>query len=115
VTLTVGTRPQALAVPANAIVRVDGKPGVFVAEPADTNGQPPNAESPAAFMARFVGVETGLQDGDRVEVIGINEGIRVITTGAGALKDGDRIVLARPAGETGRRGQAPAAPKESSR
>ncbi|HET7618623.1 MAG TPA: efflux RND transporter periplasmic adaptor subunit [Vicinamibacterales bacterium] len=102
VTLTVGTRPQALAVPANAIVRVDGRPGVFVAEAASTNGQPPNAESPAAFVAKFVRVETGLQDGDRVEVIGIDEGTRVITTGAGALKDGDRIVLA-------------AAPKESSR
>ena len=55
------------------------------------------------MTARFIAVETGIRDGDRVEIVsGLKDGARVVTTGAGALKDGDRIVAA--AGDKGQQG-----------
>jgi hypothetical protein len=55
------------------------------------------------MTAKFIPVETGIRDADRVEIrAGLDDGARVITTGAGALKDGDRIVPA--ASERGTRG-----------
>lgn len=94
--LTVDTRANALTIPRTALIDVDGKNGVFVAvqpeaKPAATssNGQP------AAMTAKFVPVEVGIRDGEHIEITsGLAEGARVITTGAGALKDGDRIVAA---------------------
>jgi HlyD family secretion protein len=105
VMLTVGTRQNALVVPRNAVVDVEGKRGVFV---------------PQENRAQFRAVETGLQDETRVEITnGLTEGARVITTGALALRDGDPIQLAgqRPAvqgaqDQQGRRGDAP---RESTR
>jgi hypothetical protein len=104
-----------VSVPSNAIVRLDGKPGVFTVQGrsggATGNGQRSAASDakPAAetrtvgssgandgdktMTAKFVPVETGIRDGDVVEVVnGVRDGVRVITTGAGALKDGDRVV-----------------------
>ncbi len=134
VQLTVSMRPEAVAVPNNAIVHVGGKPGVFVAVAgegrsggeAGANGgrQPePRAQgtggpaqgagadrtqvgSPDRVMtAKFLPIEVGIHDGDNVEVVaGLNDGARVITTGAGALKDGDRIVAANADGGGRRRG-----------
>lgn len=94
VQLTVSTRADAMTVPRNAVVQFDGKDGVFVAAPAGdvtkAGGTPP-----AAMTAKFLPVEMGIRDGDRIEIIGgIPSGARVVTTGAGALKDGDRIVAA---------------------
>ena len=58
------------------------------------------------MTAKFQPVETGIRDGEQVEVMaGIPDGARVVTTGATALRDGDRIVPANAGG--GRRGQAP--------
>jgi RND family efflux transporter MFP subunit len=80
VRLTVDTRENALVVPRNALVQVEGKPGVFVA---------------AGQKATFSAVQTGLQDESKVEIVaGLRDGTRVVTTGAGALRDGDTIVLA---------------------
>jgi multidrug efflux pump subunit AcrA (membrane-fusion protein) len=80
VRLTVESRPDALVVPRNAVVDIDGRRGVFVAT-TDT--------------ARFRPIETGLEDTNRVEIkSGIALGDPVVTTGAGALRDGDRIVRA---------------------
>ena len=80
VRLTIDTRPNALVVPRNALVEVEGQQGVFVA-----SGQ----------KAAFSAVETGLQDETRVEITaGLNDGARIVTTGAGSLRDGDTIVLA---------------------
>jgi X-X-X-Leu-X-X-Gly heptad repeat protein len=54
------------------------------------------------MTAKFLPVQTGLRDGDQIEITsGLNDGASVITTGATALKDGDRIVAA-----TGRGGRA---------
>jgi RND family efflux transporter MFP subunit len=97
VLLTVGTRQNALVVPRNAVVDVEGKRGVFV---------------PQENRAQFREVATGLQDETRVEITGgLSEGTRVITTGALALRNGDPIQLAgaRPQGgrPTGTRGEGP--------
>jgi len=56
------------------------------------------------MTAKFLPVQTGIRDGEHIEITsGLQDGARVITTGAGALKDGDRIVAATPEG----RGRGP--------
>ena len=116
VQLTVASKSDAVSVPSNAIVRLDGKPGVFTVQgrsggATTGNGQRPGISDakPAtdtksvgssgandgdkSMTAKFVPVQTGIRDGDVVEVVsGVGDGMRVITTGAGALKDGDRVV-----------------------
>ena len=111
VQLTVAEHDNALTVPRNALVDLNGKAGVFVAgkEAASggrgTDAQP--ASGPPAMTARFVPVVTGIRDEDRIEIsAGLEEGARVITTGATALKDGDRIVAA--GANNGGRSTAPA-------
>jgi RND family efflux transporter MFP subunit len=104
VNLTVNTRANALTVPRNALVDIDGRPGVFVASaasaPAGTGGTGPAGPGPQnadqkVMTAKFQPVETGLRDGERIEITaGLTDGARVVTTGATALKDGDRIVTA---------------------
>ena len=107
--LTVDTRADALTVPRNAVLEVEGRTGIFTAgaAPAGTSGGP---AQPAAMLAKFVPVETGIRDGELVEIRGgIQEGMQVITTGASALKDGDRIVAAggQRGGARGNGGQQP--------
>ncbi len=128
VSLTVVSKENALTIPRNALVELDGKPGVFIAaagaggarqgQGAASGGQPSGerAGTPAAggpgegqsqgaqsLSAKFLPVETGIRDGEHIEVTsGLNDGARVITTGAGALKDGDRIVAASADGRSGR-------------
>jgi RND family efflux transporter MFP subunit len=90
VRLRVAERPNALTVPLNALVEFDGRKGVFV---------------PRENTAKFMPVETGLQDTSNVEILkGIEERATVISTGAAGLKDGDRIVLADQAGGQGQGG-----------
>jgi hypothetical protein len=61
----------------------------------------PLPDNTAAFRV----VQVGLENGDVSEVLGgLQEGDRVITTGAASLRDGDRIQLAG-ARSGGRRGQ----------
>jgi RND family efflux transporter MFP subunit len=111
VQLTIGTRKDAITVPRNALVDLDGKAGVFVAEAAETpegtRGGGPN-QAPA-LTAKFLPVQVGIRDGEHIEVTGgLSEGARVITTGASALKNGDRIVAASagPPSRGGREGRA---------
>ncbi len=79
VEFTVEERPNALVVPRNALVDIEGKRGVFVA---------------AEKTARFRLVTTGLQNANVVEILsGVNDGDHVVTTGAGSLRDGDAILL----------------------
>jgi RND family efflux transporter MFP subunit len=105
VQLTVDTRADALTIPRAALVAVEGKNGVFVAvqpegpQPAATT----SGAQPTPLTARFLPVEVGIRDGEHIEITsGLKEGARVITTGAGALKDGDRIVAARGERQGGR-------------
>lgn len=91
VKLTVGERKAALVVPRNALISIEGRRGVFV---FDSEGS----------VAHFQAVETGLEDQERTEILGgLTEGQQIVTTGAGALRDGDRVQLAgvdeRPRGE----------------
>ncbi|CAN5622196.1 efflux RND transporter periplasmic adaptor subunit [soil metagenome] len=108
VQLTVGSKPDALRVPANAVVMVDGRNGVFTAagdvQPA-AQGQ--GASEP--LTARFQAVEIGIRDAQQIEITsGLEEGSRVITTGAGALRDGD-LVLPLSTGRGGGAGNTGAA------
>jgi membrane fusion protein (multidrug efflux system) len=91
---TVERHDNALVVPSNAVVDYEGKKGVFM----------PSGEGDSAH---FQPIETGLVDQDRIEIAaGVSEGDRVVTTGAGALRDGDRILLAGQAdGRSGRGGR----------
>jgi RND family efflux transporter MFP subunit len=86
---TVDQRANALVVPTNAVVDASGKKGVFLHGEGD--------------IAKFNPIAIGLIDGDKTEVLGgLSEGTRVVTTGAAALREGDRIVLL--GGDTGGRG-----------
>jgi RND family efflux transporter MFP subunit len=83
VKLTVATKAAALTVPVNAVVTLEGARGVF-----QVKGGPMKE-------ADFVKVETGLEDGTRVEVLsGLSDGAQVVTTGAAALRDGDPVTIA---------------------
>jgi multidrug efflux pump subunit AcrA (membrane-fusion protein) len=81
--------------------REGGQPGGGGPAAGGAPGAPPGGP---AMVARFVPVQTGIRTADRVEIVsGLQEGARVITVGAGALRDGERILLAT--GErTGREG-----------
>ena len=89
--ITTDTRKDALVVPANSVIDLGGRRGVFLPQPDNT--------------AVFRQVQPGSEQQDIIEIIdGINEGDRVITTGAGGLRDGDRILLAGQGNGRGRRG-----------
>ena len=80
-----------LVVPANALVDLGGRRGVFM---------------PLSETAVFRAIQVGTEQGDIVEVLGgLTEGAEVITTGAGQLRDGDRIVIAGGRGGRGGRGR----------
>lgn len=95
VSFVVEQHRQALVVPTNAVVDIDGKRGVFVVAEGDT--------------AKFQPVLTGLEDSDRTEITeGLQEGDQIIATGAAGLREGDRIMLGgagRGAGGPERGGQ----------
>lgn len=87
VSLRVAQKPDAIAVPRNAIVERPGERGVFVVD-----GQ----------TARYRRVDVGIQAPDKVEIVaGVREGERVVTTGSAALRDGDRVVLPGAGGRAG--------------
>jgi membrane fusion protein, multidrug efflux system len=83
-------RADALTVPRNAMVEVDGARGVFVAE---------------GKTARFRPVTSGIIDGEAVEITdGLADNSTVITLGSASLRDGDPIVIAGQGGRGGRAG-----------
>jgi HlyD family secretion protein len=80
VDFVVERKENTLVVPANAIVDVNGKKGVFLPDEGD--------------VAKFKEVTIGMSQPELVEVVaGLPEGTQVVTTGAAALREGDRIVL----------------------
>jgi RND family efflux transporter MFP subunit len=114
VDLTIDSRQNALTVPSNAVVDFEGKTGVFVAGAASAQqaSNPPAQGGGTPMTAKFQAVSTGIRDGEQVEIrSGLDDGTRVITTGATALKDGDRIVAAN----TGRSGNRGAGAQEKTR
>ncbi len=87
VRLTVASKAQALTVPVNAVVTLEGKRGVFQVKDGAAAG--------AGKEADFVPIQIGLEDGTRVEVLaGLTDQARVVTTGAAALRDGDPVIIA---------------------
>jgi RND family efflux transporter MFP subunit len=106
ISITTDEIKEALVVPANAIVDLGGRRGVFLA----------NEDSTVTFRPVRIGVEENTQ----IEILdGVEEGDRIVTTGAGALTDGARVIVAgkgehggTPAAESrgqdfeGRRGEA---------
>jgi len=102
--ITTQTKKQALVLPSSAVVDLGGRRGVFQLQ-----------NETAVFKTVTVGSEQGLV----VEILaGLVEGDEVISTGAGALRDGDRVAL--PGGRAGgngrgrRGGEANAAPESGS-
>jgi membrane fusion protein, multidrug efflux system len=81
VTLEIETRDNILTVPKNALVDSGGSRGVYQ----------PNNDSRAEFKA----VKVGLEDPDKAEILeGLSEGEIVVSTGAGALRRNDQLVIA---------------------
>ena len=81
VTVTTDERKDALVVPANAVIDLGGRRGVFLAAENDT----------VSFRAVSVGIDQDAQ----VEILqGLAEGDRVVTVGAAALREGDRVLIA---------------------
>ena len=96
VTVTTDDRKDALIVPSNAVIDLGGRRGVFLA--ADNN------------TVSFRPVDVGIEEDKQVEILaGVAEGDRVVTTGAGALREGDRILLLGSAGG----GRAAAGPRSA--
>jgi RND family efflux transporter MFP subunit len=87
-------REAILTVPRAAVVDIGGRRGVYLAD---------------GDVARFRDVRTGISDDERIEVLeGLEEGARVVTTGALAIRDGERITTpgaAPAAGRSGGRGR----------
>jgi RND family efflux transporter MFP subunit len=79
-TFTVEKHEHALVVPTLAVVDVSGKIGVFL-----QNGD----------LAAFHAVTVGIEHQDMTEITsGLEEGQKIISTGAAALREGDRVALA---------------------
>jgi RND family efflux transporter MFP subunit len=95
VQLTISTRADAITVPRNALVDVNGRSGVFVAAAPEKAEGTRGGGGANVLNAKFLPVEIGIRAGEAIEIVkGLDAGTRVITTGASALKDGDRIVAA---------------------
>lgn len=99
---TVERHDNALVVPTAAVVDLQGKMGVWLPGEAD--------------VAVFTSVTIGIEEQEFTELTtGVKEGQRVISTGAAALRVGDRIALVGQRGGGGGRrgGGAPGAPGQS--
>src|SRR5262245_10550718 len=84
------SHPNALVVPTNAVVDVNGTRGVYL-----------SVNNSAAFHP----VKIGIEGNERTEILdGVAAGDRVVTTGAAGLRNGDPIVLAGGGGGRGGRG-----------
>jgi len=92
VRLMADRKPDALTVPRNAVVDISGVRGVYLLE---------------GDVVKFKPIQTGLSDGERVEVLeGLTEGTRVVTQGSLALRDGDRVTVLGAEARGGRGGRS---------
>ncbi|MGE4224603.1 MAG: efflux RND transporter periplasmic adaptor subunit [Vicinamibacterales bacterium] len=101
--VTVERRTNTTLVPKSAVVDYNSTRGVFTMT--------------AENKAKFLPIETGLEDAERVEVrSGITTADTLVTGGASSLRDNDTLVVAGQGGQGGRRGPgggaAPAAGAE---
>lgn len=78
--IVLGSAP-AWTVPESSVIQRDGRPHVWQLDADD--------------VAHLVPIETGARHGGRVEVIGgLQPGRRIVDTGAGFVKDGERVRVA---------------------
>lgn len=89
ITLTVEERKNALVAPKSAVIDFENKRGVWV----------PNEER----RATFVPVTLGIEGAEQIEIVaGLKEGDRFVTTGAGAVRNNDQLIIAgEPGGAAG--------------
>jgi membrane fusion protein, multidrug efflux system len=88
ISLTVEERKNTLVAPKNAVVDFESKRGVWQ----------PNAEN----RAQFVPVTLGIEGPDSIEIVsGLKEGDRFVTTGAGAVRNNDQLIIAGQGGPGG--------------
>jgi RND family efflux transporter MFP subunit len=102
---------NALAVPVEALVDVGGRRGVYVpvasqggqgGQGRPAQGSAPGGQAPGE-VAQFQEVQVGLSNAEMVEILsGLEEGQRIVTTGAAALRERDPIVLPTQGGGQGR-------------
>ena len=98
VELNLGSERDTLLLPRDALVYRGEKPGVFVIE---------------AEKAKFLEVETGLTQEDKVELLsGLKLGDKVITQGVNLIKEGDRVAERGPGQAAGGSGQPGGAPRQ---
>lgn len=75
--LNLGSSRETLLIPRDALIYRGDQPGVFIIEEE---------------KAKYVPLETGLTETDKVEVLkGLKDGDTIITRGSNLLKDGDRV------------------------
>jgi len=97
VSLNVEERKNTLVAPKNAVIDFESKRGVWMA----------NEDN----RAKFVPVELGIEDTDRIEITsGLKEGDKIVTTGAAAVRNNDQLVIAGAAGPGGPGGRGPGGP-----
>lgn len=79
--LTVEERKNVLLAPKNAVIDFESKRGVWV----------PNDQK----RATFVPVTLGIEGPEQIEILtGLQEGDRFVTTGAGAVRNNDQLIIA---------------------
>lgn len=87
VELNLGSERETLLLPRDALVYRGEKPGVYTIE---------------ADKAKFLEVETGMAQADKVEILsGLKLGDKVITQGVNLVKEGDRVSERSPGGQGG--------------
>jgi RND family efflux transporter MFP subunit len=88
ITLTVEERKNALVAPKSAVIDFENKRGVWM----------PNEDRRATFTA----VTLGIEGTDQIEIVsGLQEGDRFVTTGAGAVRNNDQLIIAGEGGGAG--------------
>ena len=81
INLTVEERKNTLVAPKNAVIDFENKRGVWV----------PNEQK----RATFVPVTLGIEGPEQIEILsGLKEGDRFVTTGAGAVRNNDQLLIA---------------------
>jgi RND family efflux transporter MFP subunit len=81
INLTVEERKNALVAPKNAVIDFENKRGVWM----------PNEQKRATFMP----VTLGIEGPEQIEILsGLKEGDRFVTTGAGAVRNNDQLIIA---------------------
>lgn len=92
INLLVEHRKGSIVVPKQAVVDYENQRGVFT--------------TTEETKARFVPVEIGLEEAERVELTkGVKEGDKIVTIGAGSLREGDQLVIAGQEAERGTKGR----------